>query len=298
MRDLYQLVTDKIVAALEAGTPPWVRPWHTHTDPLPINAETHRTYRGVNFLTLAIEAQYRGYTRSCWLTYRQAAALGAQVRRGEHGVPVVFWKLRKVDAKAETEPWPRDDDLSERVIPLLRHYTVFNVAQIDGLPPEMAEPVPSVPTWTGDEMAERVVSDSGADIRHGGSKAFYHPAGDYIQIPPRAAFAHPAGYYGTALHELVHWTAHPSRLARSLSGRFGDDAYAVEELIAELGSAFLCAHLRVDGQLQHASYISNWLRVLRSDKRAVFVASTKAQNAADFLLTHSTKSKGVGALAA
>jgi len=108
-------------------------------------------------------------------------------------------------------------------------------------------------------MAERVVTDAGADIRHGGSKAFYQPSGDYIQLPPRAAFAHLAGYYATTLHELVHWTAHPSRLSRSLSGRFGDDAYAVEELIAELGSAFLCAHLRIDGQLQHASYIGNWL---------------------------------------
>jgi antirestriction protein ArdC len=290
MQDLYQLVTDRIVAALEAGTPPWVRPWHAATDPVPMNAETRRLYRGVNFLTLAIEAQTRGYPRNCWLTYRQATALGAQVRKGEHGTPVVFWKLRTVNTKAEAE--------DQRVVPLLRCYTVFNTAQIDGLPRTMAQPLPSVPAWQSDDVAELLIATSGAEIRHGGSKAFYTPDNDYIQLPPQATFAHASGYYATTLHELVHWTGHRSRLDRRLGGRFGDEAYAAEELIAELGSAFLCAHCRVEGQLQHASYVSNWLRVLRSDKRAIFVAGTKAQNAADFLLTRSTETASAEALAA
>ena len=162
----------------------------------------------------------------------------------------------------------------------------------------MAQPLPSVPAWQSDDVAELLIATSGAEIRHGGSKAFYTPDNDYIQLPPRATFAHASGYYATTLHELVHWTGHRSRLDRRLGGRFGDEAYAAEELIAELGSAFLCAHCRVEGQLQHASYVSNWLRVLRADKRAIFVAGTKAQNAADFLLTRSTETASAEALAA
>ena len=251
-----------------------------------MNAESRRPYRGVNFLTLTIEAQAHGYSRNRWLTYRQAGALGGQVRKGEHGTPVVFWKLREIG----------DDD--PRVIPLLRAYTLFNVAQIDGLPPAMAEPPPSAPTWTGDEAAELLIEASGADIRHGGFRAFYTPGGDYIQIPPRTTFAASSGYYATTLHELVHWSGHASRLDRQLGGRFGDDAYAAEELIAEMGAAFLCAQCRIDGHLQHASYVSSWLKVLRNDKRAVFVAGTKAQNAADFLLARCTETSGAEALAA
>jgi len=189
-------------------------------------------------------------------------------------------------------------DLHERVIPILRTFTVFNTAQIDGLPSGMVEPPPSAPAWSGDEAAELLIEASGADIRHAGFKAYYQPGNDYIQIPPRTAFADASGYYATTLHELVHWTAHPSRLDRQLGGRFGDDAYAAEELIAEMGSAFLCAHCRIDGQLQHAAYVGNWLRVLRNDKRAIFVASAKAQNAADFLLARCTDKTDAAVLAA
>ena len=298
MQDLYQTVTDRIIAALETGVAPWVRPWDGETDPVPMNAETRRPYRGVNFITLQIEAQTSGYPRNCWLTYRQAAQLGGQVRRGEHGTPVVFWKLRRVNTTVETEPWARDHDLAEQVIPLLRWYTVFNTAQIDGLPAAFAAPAPSVPAWPSADVAETLIADAGAEIRHGGTKAYYQPGSDYIQLPPRGAFPSAAGYYATTLHELVHWTAHPSRLDRQLGGRFGEEAYAAEELIAELGSAFLCAHCRVEGQLQHASYVGNWLRVLRRDKRAIFVAGTKAQNAADYLLARSTQTTGAEALAA
>ena len=285
MSDLYAETTARIVAALEQGVAPWVRPWSTGVDAMPTNACTRRPYRGINVVLLAMEAQAHGYPLNRWLTYRQAAALGGQVRKGEHGTHVVFWKLRTVEAKAEVH----DESAPQKVIPLLRCFTVFNTAQIDGLPPGMAEPLPSVPAWSGDEAAEQLIDASGADIRHGGFRAFYAPGNDYIQIPPRTTFANASGYYATTLHELVHWTGHASRLDRQLRGRFGDEAYAAEELIAELGSAFLCAHCRVDGQLQHASYIGNWLRVLRNDKRAIFVASTKAQNAADFLLARCTE---------
>lgn len=277
--DIYQIVTDKIITALEAGTPPWVRPWQGAIDPLPINAESKQVYRGVNFITLQIEAQVHGYERNLWMTYRQAITRGAQVRNGARGTPVVFWKLRKFDGKADGPA-----ERKELTIPLVRYSTAFNVAQIDGLPAGLADRPSGAPLWSAVRDAEAVIAASGADIRHGGLRAFYQPSNDYVQLPPTAYFDSAGGYYATALHELSHWTSHKSRLDRKLEGRFGDAAYAMEELIAEMGSAFLCAHTRIDGVLQHASYLETWLKVLRADKRAIFVACTRAQNAADYLL--------------
>ncbi|CAG0980792.1 DNA primase TraC [Burkholderiales bacterium] len=291
--DLYADVTARIVTALERGIAPWVRPWSTGVDTFPINACTRRRYRGINVVLLAMEAQAQGYALNRWLTYRQAAALGGQVRQGERGTHVVFWKLREISAPADVD---NDDNL--RVVPLLRSFTVFNTAQIDGLPTGMTESLSRRPAWSGNEAAEELINAAEADIRHGGSKAFYSPGGDYVQVPPRTTFVNAAGYFATTLHELVHWTGHASRLDRQLSSRFRDEAYAAEELIAEMGSAFLCAHCRVDGQLQHVSYIGNWLRVLRNDKRAIFVASAKAQSAADFLLSRCSRFSEEEALAA
>ena len=283
--DLYQQVTQRVITALERGVAPWVRPWSVEPDPVPLNAATRRPYRGVNFVTLQLESQLNGYPHNRWMTYQQALKLGAQVRRGEHGIAVVFWQLRKVASRVENEPWPDESALSERVIPLLRAYTVFNVAQIDGLPEIRTDAPESV--WQEVESAEDVLTEAGANIRHGGSVACFRPREDVIQLPARTSFLSASDYYATALHELIHWTGHPTRLNRDLSGRFGDGAYAMEELVAELGSAFLCARCRVDGQLQHESYIDHWLKALKQDKRAIFVAATKAQNAADYLLpTH------------
>jgi len=274
MKDFYQDVTNKIVAAIEAGTPPWVKPWSV-SDQRPKNAATQRLYRGINSLLLGLEAQAHGYISNAWLTYRQAAALNAQVRGGERGTAIVLYKLHEIDdAKVEGE---------KRVIPLLRCFTVFNVAQIDGLP----QPTPPAqPTlgWNAHLEAELLLSSSGADIRFGTASAYFHPAKDVIYLPAKEAFADKAAFYSVALHELVHWAGHPTRCNRDLSGRFGNDSYAVEELVAELGSAFLCAHCRIDGRLQHAAYLHSWLRVLKSDKRAIFTASAKAQQAADLLL--------------
>lgn len=292
--DLYTETTVRIVAALERGVTPWVCPWSAGADGMPVNATTGRPYRGINVVLLTMEAQAHSYTLNRWLTYRQAAAVGGQVREGAHGTAVVFWKLHHAAAEAS----PSHDDTVPRVIPLLRCYTVFNTAQIDGLPPAMTRPAAAAQGWSGVDAAEAVLDASDADIRHGGSRAFYHAGQDYVQLPARTSFATAAGYYATALHELVHWTGHPARLDRQLSGRFGEDAYAAEELVAELGAAFLCAHCRLDGQLQHASYIGSWLRVLRSDKRAIFVASTKAQHAADFLLERSTDKSDASVLSA
>ena len=280
--DLYANVTAPIVAALERGVAPWVRPWSTVPDALPMNAQTRRVYRGVNFTLLSLEAQTQGYELNRWLTYRQALELGGQVRKGERGTTVVFWKLRKVSATVDAYPDPGEPDLHERVIPLLRAYTVFNIDQVEGLPAELSA-VPA-PPWEPEARAEELLIMSGAKIRHGGALAYFQPRTDEIHLPLRQAFSAADSYYATALHELTHWTSHASRCNRQLGQRFGDDFYAVEELIAEMGSAFLCAHCRIDGQLQHPAYLDHWLKVLRTDKRAVFVAATKAQQAADYIL--------------
>ena len=279
--DLYQAVTDRIVAALEAGTPPWIRPWSGGFEGVPVNAGSNRPYRGINRVLLTLEAFARGYRSNAWLTYRQARELGGQVRGGQRGVQVVFYRLRDVpqaraDERSEDEPKPR-------VIPLLRAYTVFNVSQVDGLPERFTPQTPSQPAWEPHNEAERLLKASGARIEHGGGMAFYSPLDDRIVIPAREAFKDAGAYYATQLHELVHWTGHPTRLDRQLGRRFGEAAYAAEELIAEMGGAFLCAACRVEGKLQHAEYIGEWVKVLKNDRRAIFTASTKAQQAADYI---------------
>ena len=163
----------------------------------------------------------------------------------------MLWRLRKVSATADAIPDPGEEDLHERVIPLLRAFTVFNVSKIDGVPPALQ--AVERHAWDPDARAEELLLMCGATIRHGGSRAFYRPGDDAIQLPPPSAFPDPKGYYGTALHELTHWTAHTSRCNRQLGQRFGDQAYAAEELIAEMGAAFLCAHCRLDGELHHAA---------------------------------------------
>ena len=275
MNDLYQTITDRIVAAVEAGTPPWIKPWSV-SDQRPRNAATQRPYRGINTLLLGLEAELRGYASNRWLTFRQATELKAHVRKGETGTTVVFYKLHE-----PPEAKPEDTATGEkRVIPLLRAFTVFNLAQIEGLPPEPERHV----TWDSHAEAEVLLAKSGATIRHAGNHAYYDRARDLIQLPARSAFPDQGAFYATALHELVHWTGHEKRCNRDLRGRFGDSAYAMEELVAEMGSAFLCAHSRIDGRLQYSAYVYGWLPVLKSDKRAIFVASSKAQAAADWVL--------------
>ena len=276
-RDLYQVVTDKIVAALEAGTPPWIRPWSGALEAIPTNGASRRPYRGINYVLLTLEAQLRGFSRNVWLTYRQAGELGAQVRGGERGTTVVLFKRHEVRAE------PSDDNSELRVVPLLRSFTVFNVAQIDRLPERLQQPAAETNEWLPEHAPEELLAKSGARVEHGGFAAFYSVAEDRIQLPERVLFADAGSYYATALHELVHWTGHAKRLDRQLGKRFGDAAYAVEELIAEVGSAFLCASCGIDGRLEHAQYIGEWLKVLKNDKRAIFSASAKAQQAADYV---------------
>jgi antirestriction protein ArdC len=277
MKDLYQEVTDRIIKSLEAGTPPWLPPWEGGELTLPENVTSGHRYRGINILLLHLTAQDRGYTTSRWLTYKQALDNGAHVRKGETGTPVVFFKPLEIAEKANTA------EATTKVIPLLRYFTVFNIDQVQGLP-ETLTPVLPQHDWDPLVAAETLLSTSGAHIQHGGNKAFYRPGDDVIQLPPRTWFPTASDYYATALHELTHWTGAPSRCCRPLDGRRHIDAYAFEELVAEMGAAFTCAHCHLPARLEHASYIESWLQALRNDKRLILTAAGKAQAAADYLL--------------
>ena len=272
-RDVYQEVTDRIVAALEAGTVPWLRPWrdgNAGSALEPFNAATGRHYNGINLLVLGTLP----YAELGYLTFKQAQALGGSVRKGEKGIGVVYWQFAK-----------REDEKTGKisVVPWAKMYTVFNVAQCDGL--DRAKLKMPVPPVAGDTSVNVLAATAGATVKHGGDKAFYTTAGDYIAMPSAEAFRSQEGYQATLAHELVHWTGHEKRCARQFGKRFGDEAYAAEELVAEIGSAFICARLGVplDG-LQHPSYLASWLKVLKNDKRAIFTAASAAKKATGFLM--------------
>lgn len=284
MNDIYQTITDKIIAELEAGTAPWVRPWSGEADPFPRNALSQRPYRGINHVLLGMEAHCRGYASNQWLTFRQAHQLGAHVRKGERAATIIYYEARMLD-KEDSAPVADGSEPEKRFIPLLKVFSVFNLDQVDDLP-TTHQPVTPDFEWHAGTTPDQIIDASGAEIRHQGFKAFYSPPNDLIYLPGRQTFVDAAAYYSTALHELCHWTGATTRLGRKLGRRFGESAYAMEELIAELGAAFLSAHCRLDGRLQHASYIASWLEVLQRDKRAVFVAAAQAQKAADYLLEH------------
>jgi antirestriction protein ArdC len=275
----YERITVAIESALAGDLPPWRRPWRTlraaGAATIPQNAVTGRSYRGVNTCLLWIrqDADMR------YMTYRQAAELGGHVRKGERGTQIVFWQPRKYTRRDESGEEETRDSL------LMKVYTVFNLAQCEGitLPGKAAaDPEPLAPPPA---MAE-VYSKVGAAVDHGGDHACFSPALDMIRMPKPEAFTSQDAYSATALHELTHWTGHESRLARAFGKRFGDQAYAAEELVAELGSAFLCASIGVDCALEHhASYLDHWRNLLRSDARAIITAASKAQAASDYILS-------------
>ncbi len=287
-RDLYQDITDKIITALEAGTAPWVRPWATagKAGGMPHNPISGTQYRGINPALLMMAELANGYSTAQWVTYRQAQEAGAQVRKGEHGETVIFWKWLDVPTDGAA-----DDDTETTRRCILKHYTVFNLDQIDGADLDHLRQPVATHTWTPDQRADGAITGTRADIRPGGERAYFRPELDYIQLPPRDRFPTAATYYGTALHELAHWTGHSTRLARDLKNRFGSDAYAAEELVAEIASAYTCAALGITGDLQHAEYIGAWLRILKGDKRAIFTAAAAAQKATDLLLAYDPASR-------
>lgn len=285
MQAQYQTVTDRIVAALEAGTRPWQKPWKAGepiTSPLARPLRICGTpYTGINVLNLWIAKEMRGFSSNHWLTYKGAAGLGAQVRKGARSELAFFVGQHTVKAEAEG-----DDD---RTVSFLRAYHVFNADQIDGLParfaPVMAPAPVDAPRGARNAAVDSFVAGTGASVSHGGDRAFYAPSIDAIRMPHLEAFNEPAAYYSTLLHELTHWTSHATRCDRELGKRFGDHAYAAEELVAEMGAAFLCADLQISDtpREDHAQYLASWIKVLKDDNRAIFRAASLAEKAAGYL---------------
>jgi antirestriction protein ArdC len=285
-QDVYERVTAKIVANLEQGVRPWMKPWNAEhaagriTRPLRANGIP---YRGINIVMLWMEAMEKGYAAPIWMTFKQALELGAHVRKGEKGSLVVY-----ADTITRTEVDKDSGQESEAVIQFMKGYTVFNVEQIDGLPPQYHAKAqePQLDPIQRIARAEAFFAATGVQVIHGGTMACYSVTHDHIRMPPFETFRDAESYYATLGHEQIHATRHSSRLDRDFGRkRWGDEGYAIEELVAELGAAFVCADLALTPEVRddHASYVYSWLKVLKDDKRAVFTASAYAQKAADYL---------------
>ena len=282
--DIYTRVTAKIIADLEAGTPTWQKPWSTDnlasriTRPLRHNGIA---YRGLNIILLWAASVSHAHTNATWMTYRQALELGGQVRKGAKGELVVYADTFR---KTETDDAGQDRDIK---IPFMKGYTVFNVSQIKNLPEVYyAKPEPVLDAPERDEQAEAFFAATDAEICHGGNRAYYAVEPDYVQMPPFECFETQEAHFATLGHEMTHWTRHATRLNRSFGRkRWGDKGYAQEELVAELGAAFLAADLglSLEPREEHAAYIEHWLRGLKNDKRFIFQAAAHAQRAVDYL---------------
>jgi antirestriction protein ArdC len=274
MKDIQEKVTAQIISALESGTAPWRKPWKGSA--APHNVTTGKPYQGINWFLLSMMGG------GGFLTYKQAQSLGGNVRKGEKGNPIIFWNfIEKKKANGEMGK-----------VAFLRSYTVFSVSQCEGLelpaPEGEGETVPFVPI----ERAEETIAKTGAEISHGGNRAFYRPSTDQIQMPDKEAFHAPEEYYSTAFHELAHWTGHTSRLARKGIedvAAFGSATYSKEELIAEMGAAFLCAEHGIDSTLENsAAYLQGWIKALKGDSTLAISAAGAASKAANFILGKTT----------
>lgn len=286
--DVYTRVTDTILSALEKGTRPWMQPWNAEHAAGAISRPLRHNglpYQGINVLMLWGKAIEKGYSAPIWMTFKQAHDLGGHVRKGEQGTLVVY-----ANAITRTETDAETGEEEEHKIPYMKGFTVFNVEQIEDLPAHYYAKA-QAPTLSEAERNARLdafFTATKADIRHGGNKAFYQIGTDYIQMPDFESFKDTESYYATLAHEATHWTRHPLRLNRDMGRKkWGDAGYAMEELVAEIASAFLCVELGLtpDMREDHASYIQSWLSVLKNDKKAIFTAASHAQKAADFLLS-------------
>lgn len=280
--DINQVITDKIISLLERGTINTGARWTgSKTTGLPINAKTGEPYHGINVLVLWAEMADKSYLSSQWLTYKQAADMGANVRKGEKSVLCVYYRtVGKRDAsKANAE---------QETYFMAKPFWLFNVAQIDGLPADLAIAPVTAPSqeFNSHQEAEQLLINSKASIHYGFDSAYYAPSADRICLPNRERFTSQSNFYATALHELTHWTGNEARLNRSFGKRFGDDAYAFEELVAELGAAFTVGRLgMIDAMIEtHADYVQSWIKVLKDDKKAIFTAASQAAKASDFIL--------------
>lgn len=281
--NLYQEITNKIVAELEQGRVPWVQPWGKTAAPLglPKNAATGRHYTGINVLILWSAVTEQGFTSQNWLTFRQALKIGGHVRKGEKGTTVVFAD-RFIPYRERTRAAETGDE--PEAIPFLKRFTVFSTDQCEDLPSDIA-PAPVPPN---DHLilpqAEALIRATGADIRIGGDRAFYVPSEDFIRVPPPSYYFETINWHRTVAHELGHWSGAKHRLDRDLSCSFGSASYCREELIAEMTSAFVCAALSIVPTVRHADYLGSWLEILREDNRAIIRAASAASKASDYLL--------------
>ena len=282
-RDVYATVTAQIINAIEQGAGSWRMPWHTsgRFASSPINVTSKKPYRGINTVCLWAAAQSKAYESGEWGTYQQWQERGAQVRKGEKSTLVVFWKF--ANSADDIDDAGDASATSGSHLVFTRGYSVFNAAQVEGYT-RKAETESTLNERI--ERADMFFKSIAAVVRHGGNQAYYSPISDHVQMPPFQAFVESVSYYSTLAHEHTHWTAKADRCDRQLGKRFGDNAYAAEELIAELGAAFTCAHLGVstEPRADHAAYIQSWLKVLKADKRAIFTAASKAQQATDWLI--------------
>jgi antirestriction protein ArdC len=272
---IYDDVTARIVAELEKGAAPWVKPWRVDST-AEKNFFTQKPYQGVNRLLVGMSSMSQGFSNPAWATFKQWQAAGINVKKGEKGTQIVFFKpvsKETVNDSGETK---------KSGYCVARAYCIFNAEQTDAVivPAEKPETVP----FNANEQCEQRIVKTGASISHGGDSAFYMPSQDRIQLPHKSSFDCEASYYATALHELTHWSGAKHRLDRQLDkGRFGNPAYAFEELVAEMGAAFLCQDYGIQGELRHAGYIGHWLKACREDNRAIFKAAALAQKAADYI---------------
>lgn len=283
-RDIHAELTSQLIAAIEADPGRPSLPWRRASRPLsmPVNALTGNAYNGINIVSLWVAAEASDFTAPVWATYRQWSELGCQVRKGERSSLVIFYK----EYACEPDPDQADDDGRRRVA---RASHVFNANQVDGFtPPSGPEPLGPIEQL---QAVDRFVATTGARIEHGGERAFYRPSTDHIQMPDEALFCgtdtmnRSEAYYAVLAHELTHWSGASSRLGRDMGKRFGDAAYAAEELVAEIASAFLCAELGItqDCRADHAQYLAQWLKMLKEDSRAIFTAAAKASEAVAYL---------------
>jgi antirestriction protein ArdC len=284
-RDVYSRITAQIVEYLEKDVRPWIRPWNAEHAAGRINRPLRHNgqpYSGINVLSLWMSALGQNFAAPIWMTFRQARDLDAHVRKGEKGSLVVY-----ANAITRTERNDKTGEDVELEIPFMKGYTVFNVEQIEGLPEiYYAKAAATLDPAARIDHAEEFFGSVAVTIKHGGNRAYYAQELNYVQMPPFEAFRDAESYYATLAHELTHWTKHPQRLDRNFGRKnWGDEDYSREELVAELGSAFLGADLELhqEPREDHAAYIATWLEVLKNDKRAIFTASAHAQRAADYL---------------
>ena len=280
VQDLYDRVTQQIISEIEAGNlPPWLKPWKDgrRTGIIPVNASTSAPYNGINVLALWAEREEKGYPTPHWLTYKQCETMGGQVRKGEKCAHVIYVNRTAVKDKESDE---------ERLVPFMRTYAIFNVAQCDALP--INDPERELPEPERNQRAEAFFDAVGAEVRWGEAMAAYIPKKDCIVMPPRGAFTDAENLYATLAHEHIHYTGHPTRLNRDLKSRLDQQSYAFEELVAEIGAAMTCAHLQIKGELRHASYVEGWLQVLKNDRKAILTAASLASKATDYLRSCST----------